>query len=313
MERIKNNWTAKLLALGMSILLWGYVNIQRNPQLDEIYRNVPVEVIGLADNLVITNKPPNVQVRLAGSRTSLAAVSQREIRAYVDLQEAVLGSNLVPINITAPNGVEIVSVTPAQVNLYVDQILEERWPVSVRFKGELPEGYETLETQVRPDFVFLRGNSELLNEVKDVFVTVDLMAEQPDNNIFNLTVEVISQANQLITPSLGVNPTWVEVSVPIQQVTGQKTVPVEINTLGQVAAGYEIRAIEVNPDTAVISGGGAALEQIEALILAVDVEGLAETTTIAANPILPEGVAEVEPTEFLVTVSVATIDTLPQN
>jgi len=67
LERLRNNWQLKLLALFFSVMLWLIVV---GVEKAEITVKVPVEVFGQSPNLVVDGEvAPELDLRLYGPRT----------------------------------------------------------------------------------------------------------------------------------------------------------------------------------------------------------------------------------------------------
>lgn len=291
LERLKNNWSAKLIAFGLAALLWMYVNIQDNPQTEEIYSNIPVEVTGLAQNFTLTTNPPPVQVRVTGTRPSLAALNQRDIRAYIDLSQVTSTTVIVPVNVVVPGTVEVVSIFPAQVNIQMEQIVEQRWPVVIKVVGRLAEDYVYGQPEASPDFVFIQGSEGALADIKEVFVAVELSEEIQEDLVLQLPVEVVNQANLPVTPQVRPNPQWVEVFVPVEKQLATSTLPIKISLVGEVEPGFQVQEVILEPELITITGPGHIINDLEEVFFGeVNIAGLEETKVIEVEPVLPEQV-----------------------
>lgn len=199
----------------MAVLLWAFVNSQTNVQVEDVYSNVPVEISELGEGLVVTNRPPGVQVRIQGSRSALANLSSQDIRAIVDMRDVSPGNNILAVNAIVPSGIEIVSIRPSQVNLIVDSVEERKFPVSIELVGEFPEELNLAEPLVKPEEVFVKGARETLNRVDRVIVTVELDDQLESDQTLNLPLEVVNQAGVAMGNLVETRPQWVEVFFPI--------------------------------------------------------------------------------------------------
>lgn len=295
-QRIKNNLSTKILAFGMALLLWVFVNTQTNSQLEEIYSNIPVEAINLADNLALVNKLNAIQVRVTGSRPALAMLTSRDIKATVDLSAVTAGNNMVSVDIAVPKGIEIVSITPAKINVAVDRIVEEKWPVTVKVIGQLDETKKHGEPTIKPDFVFLVGASELLKQVREVFVTIQLSEDISDDLRVNLPLEVVDHSNISITNMLRINPQWVETLVPIQSTVISKELPVGVQLTGEVSESYILNTA-IKPTKITITGPEQVLSELEEISAGeIDVENLTEAVVVERELNIPPNTQVTEKT-----------------
>ncbi|MBS4025213.1 MAG: hypothetical protein KGZ96_06000 [Clostridia bacterium] len=310
MERIKNNWFAKLVALGLASLLWLYVNTQANPQMEDVHSNIPVEITGLAPDLVLITRPPAVQVRVAGARTGLAALSSRDIRAYIDLSGAVPGSNLIPVNVVVQGNVEVIAIVPARANVTVDRIVEEKREVTVKVIGQLADGFALGEPEIRPDFVIVQGASQVLSDISELFVTIELSQEMRGDLVLKqLPVEVVSRTNMPITTSIKLSPQWVEVVMPVKEQLTSKIVPVMVLLQGEAATGVKVTEIAVQPEVVAIRGPAEVLQEIEHVSVGeINVQGISETLVMEKKLLLPELVEGAEVDKVLVTIKVEIVN-----
>ncbi len=99
----------------------------------------------------------------------------------------------------------------------------------------------------------------------DFAATVDLSGRGPGTYLMPVTV----------VPPVGVTNTGAEpatVSVQIEEVA-ERTLPVQVRALGRPGLGYRIETQQVRPTQVVVRGRKDAVEQIDALVAEVDVEG----------------------------------------
>ena len=81
---------------------------------------VPITVNGLADNLKIAGSLPPVQVFLFGPLTDLLKVNPDDIKATIDLDGKDTGTHKVSAKVTAPNGLEVRSVSPQDIDVTLE-------------------------------------------------------------------------------------------------------------------------------------------------------------------------------------------------
>ena len=81
---------------------------------------MPITVNGLADNLKIAGNLPPVQVFLFGPLTDLLKVNPDDIKATIDLDGKDTGTHKVSAKVTAPNGLEVRSVSPQDIDVTLE-------------------------------------------------------------------------------------------------------------------------------------------------------------------------------------------------
>ena len=117
-EWVLHNWGLKLLALGLSFLLW---TTYKSEPVVEIGYDVPIAYVSIPRELEISNDVvTQAHVRLRGRSALLRRVTRADIDIHVDLGHALPGEITVPLDqnaVTVPFGVQVVRVAPAQIDV----------------------------------------------------------------------------------------------------------------------------------------------------------------------------------------------------
>src|SRR5687767_12424302 len=83
----------KALALALATFLWLAVSAQRLEQVSVRTFEIPVALVGVPRDLIITQaKPSSVSVRLRGRTTALRALSSQDLEATLNLSDSRAGS-----------------------------------------------------------------------------------------------------------------------------------------------------------------------------------------------------------------------------
>jgi YbbR domain-containing protein len=82
---------------------------------------VPVTAEGLGDGLSIIGSLPPVQVFLFGPLPDLLTLNTNDISATIDLTDKDAGTHKVKIDVTAPDGLEVRSVSPEEIDITLEQ------------------------------------------------------------------------------------------------------------------------------------------------------------------------------------------------
>lgn len=207
------NWELKLLAVVVAFALWFLVVSGEKGELAVAaaieYTNVPA---GFA---LGGGAPPTVHVQLRGLRSALAAVSETDVRAEVNLAGVAAGETIVridPENIRVPRGVTVGRVTPARVHLRVEPMATAWVRVLPRVVGAPARGFKITAVTADPAFVQVQGPGEELPRWSEVGTApVDVSGAQRS----------ISRALELVAPSDTVRPMTpgVQVTVDITEET----------------------------------------------------------------------------------------------
>lgn len=166
------DWNLKLLALGISLVLWLAVTGQNKPVT---LRLSAVQLSFLRpDKMEISNEPPGtVEVTLSGSKDKLDRIGPRDLLATVDLSDQKAGERIVKltpdrVKVDLPEEIKIQEFHPAAISIRLEPIVEAAVDVELKFEGKLPEGYEILNVTVNPAKVRLRGPADRLSALRKV-------------------------------------------------------------------------------------------------------------------------------------------------
>jgi len=91
-----------ILAVGLAAFLSIYVSSAENPVTNKTFHNVSVAVNGLASDHVLEDRPGTVDIQVSGFRSVVNLTFARDVRAYVDLSTAQLGTASYPIQYIIP-------------------------------------------------------------------------------------------------------------------------------------------------------------------------------------------------------------------
>jgi len=118
---VTRNLGWKVLSLGLAVIIWLAVRAisAEHGQTERLYLNVPVQIVsGTADVRAFAIQPEEVRVTLRGSPETIKKLSEREIRAFVDLTSSdSLLPFREPVVVAVPNGFSVVRVEPADVQV----------------------------------------------------------------------------------------------------------------------------------------------------------------------------------------------------
>lgn len=215
------NWGLRLLALGIAIGIWFNASVE-----DRLVASERVVEASVSYNrprgFVVINPLPTINVRLGGSKKAVRQLSPSMVYVQIELTQHQEGSatiTLGPDNVTAPDGLEVVSLEPAQIRVDLEREVTERVPVFAKLTGEPAAGSTVQEPEVFPNQVLVTGPASMLAKL-------DALATRPINlDSHALTFE---ETVQVVTPDpliQIVQPSKVTVRVPMQPPVLQPVTP----------------------------------------------------------------------------------------
>ena len=162
------NWQWKLVSLLLAIVLW--LSLYPEEKMFSVKTlTVPLHLHNIPANMEVVQKPPaTVDVKVRASRRLLGQITAANVSAGLDLSDATVDQVNFPLGpemISVLEGAEVQQVTPTQVQLRLEALIEKELDVEVDFIGSLPDGYE-LQYEILPPTVRVRGAQ---NKFKDNF------------------------------------------------------------------------------------------------------------------------------------------------
>jgi YbbR domain-containing protein len=170
---IFRNASVKIFALILATIFWFFMSAPRRERSIDRSFAVPLAVVGLPRELIITTPVPDtVNIRLRARISVLRSLSSQSIEASIDLSGFSRGGDVIvpirPSSVNVPSGVEVVGVDPAKVALHMDPRRQKVVPVREYLVGELPTGYTLGNVEVIPKDVLISGPLSLVRNVGEV-------------------------------------------------------------------------------------------------------------------------------------------------
>jgi YbbR domain-containing protein len=312
------NFSSIFISLALAVLVWVAAVKEQNPPIENDYNQlIPIEVMPPSAGLINTTPLPEaVKLRLKAPDSSWTDLSPAKFKASIDLSALPAGLAEVPVKLElADPYVDIVEQQPANVSVNLEPLKTISMPVTVDVLDSAPLGYVARTPVANPPLVHLSGPATLIDKasrvVAEVFIrnSKETIETKPD--------VVVRDANDKRINGLKIDPTLINVTLPIDQRFGYKDVSVRVNLQGQVASGYRVSNIRVDPPTLTVVGNPAGLAQITGVVETAPVNLNEATETIVRTvPLsLPDGVTVVlaeeqknSPEGVLVTVEITAIE-----
>lgn len=289
LKHFRQNWTYRLLAVILAVIVWLYVIGEQNPTGHAVIR-VPLEAVNLREDLVVAESPTNVQVRVEGRRVVVESLLPRDIHAAVDLQNAQTGENVVQVQVEAPEGINIIDVNPPEVTIKVEKIEQNQLPVQVVLVGSPAGGYRALEPVIVPTHVLIAGSAGVLKNIGRAHVEVNI-DQASGNYLAHLPVKLTNKEGQPLQKWYDITPPVIEVFVPVVRDMPSKTLPIRPQLVGEPAQGYTIKRIIVQPEIVEVFASYNELAEIDYISTGpVNISGARRQVIRETNLEIPAGV-----------------------
>lgn len=306
MDRLLENDTVlKILSILVAIAFWVQVS---GSNVQTANRSIgPVTVVWSLPpankNLNVTKLQPNaIELQIQGPPKAVAEAKASAMTALVSLNHiSHPGTYTLPVVASVPAGTSLVSVTPAQIVVTVDQTVTKKMNVSVKPMGSPAQGFQLTKINASVQSATVTGPSEQLSTVKALVAEVPISSQNAnvDEQIMLLPVD----SSGKIVSHLEVNPPMVNVTAEISAIPPHKDVGVVVRLNGVPAAGYKVKSIAVDPNTITITGKNSALAGVKTVdTTPINISGATSDVTQLVPVNFPPGVSS---TVNQVTVTIA--------
>jgi len=294
LRRLLNNVGSITLALVLAVVVWVVAATEENPIIEDVFSEaIPIEIINQPEGTVIFGDiVDKVQLTLRASQASWDELSVNKFRAQVDLGGLDASVHDVQVQVTcSDDSIRIVEKKPEKITIRLEELKEKEVEVKVNILDNPPLGYSAGQPIATPSKVKITGPGPMVEQVAAAAIDFylrgakDTVERRVDIYLRDTQDNVVSR----VTPE----PAQVTVQVPIEQRWGYKEVAVRTNPIGQVAPGYRITNVSVDPSIVTVTGSPGAIREIPGYLetAPVDVSNSSADVVARVPLVLPEGVS----------------------
>jgi len=270
---VAGNVPLMLMAFLLATLAWVVALEQADPTLERSFSQ-PITVTprnANEDLLIVGSFQERVQVTLKTTQSVWETLEAEDFEATVDLSGLEPGLHEIPIEVTVDREpTTIVSVQPETLEIELDVAASRIVPVRVEAQGEPAVGYVVRRQIIDPTDVTVQGPSSYVTRVVEGFATLSI--DGANGNVEE-TVSLRPHGPEGDTvPNVTLNPDAAEVFITIEPSGYHSTLAVQVVLTGEVASGYRVTDISIDPPTVTVFGDPADLASLE--------EGFIETKPI---------------------------------
>jgi YbbR domain-containing protein len=313
---LTNNWETFLLAFLLSIAVWVSAVVASDPnQEDEFPTSIPLEVVGLSDDLqILGNVPSYVTVSLRAPESLWAELLSNPelISASLDLTGLGQGEREIPVQVNFEiTPVELTAIDPETITIVLEQEIAEYFPIQIVQIGELALGYEIQDITYSPESVTVTGPESLVTQIAEVQGWVTITGAREDVSDLQRLIAVDENGRQI--SGVSISPEEVAATIFVVQSGGYREVVVRVETIGTLPSGYRLTNISVAPPTiTVFSSDPQAVADMPGFVSTepIDLREATDDIEVRLTLDLPEDVVRVgEEQSVEVQVGIAAIET----
>jgi YbbR domain-containing protein len=282
----------KATAVIVALIFWITAAANQAPQevVQEYPGRVPVERPEVPAGYVLQGALGDVGVKLRGTQAALGGVVAADLHATVDITGVDL-HRTEPQDLTvrvevANANVRVIEVSPATVSVRIEPITSRSVAVQARFANNPPAGTFAGDPAITPPEVRVSGASSQVARIAALYATVAFGDAVTD--LVQSVQPTAVDASATTIDGLTIEPAVVQVTVPVLPTATTRTLPVVPAVRGNVAAGYWVARVVVDPPVVTVRGEADVLTAIDQVpTAAIDVTGLTEDRTFRVALLLP--------------------------
>ncbi len=264
------------LALVLASLAWVVALEQEDPTQQERYpQAIPVVLTGLSDGMVIVGTfDTRVQVTVRAPQSVWSTLKIDDFAATVDLTGLEAGVHQLPIQVRLnKRPSQVVFVEPQTVTLELEPRIERSFRVQIQVEGEPAIGYQPLTSTLTPTLVIASGPGPYIDRIAQIVARVsvqDAIADVEQES----PLQPVDHTGQPV-PYVTLVPATVRVRVPIKLSSSYRPLAVKVVLGGQVAPGYRITNISVEPLAVTVYGAPEVIAALPGFVetQAINLEG----------------------------------------
>jgi YbbR domain-containing protein len=305
------NLPLMVMALILAILAWFVALEQADPTVERTFPE-PVPVSGTEpgeDLMVVGSFQQRVQVTLRTTQSIWDSLEMQDFDARADLSGLGPGTHEVPVDVDlGKEPMKILRVEPETVIVDLGSRANRIVPVRVQTEGEPAVGYIHGSMTLQPRDATVEGPSRYVNRVVEAYASLSI--DGADGDIEQtLTVRPRDSEGDSV-PYVSLNPDTVAVRLPVEPSGYHSTLAVRAVLTGEVASGYRVTDISIDPPTVTVFGDPADLAALEEGFIEtkpVNVDGAQDDVVVRPGLGVPATVTLVPGQEVEVRVSVEAI------
>ncbi len=287
---IVHNWPLKLGAILMASLL--YVGLVLSSSAKSYDGSIPIEATGVSPDVTILSDLGAVsRIRYFAPEDLGLRLDTTSFRAVVNLASVPAngGRQTVTVAVTAVDPrIQVLDYEPRQITVQLDAVVTRSVPVRAVL-GPIPSGLDVGDPTLSAATVEVTGAASIVNKVAEAQARLTVDASGIDINRF-VDLLPVDAAGEPLTP-VDVEPSSIQVKVPIFTDRQTRSLPVRPEVTGTPAAGFEVASVEVTPLVVSVEGDVDDIASLEFADTApVPIGGSSSTVAVDVALALPDGV-----------------------
>jgi|SRR5215831_3030897 len=167
-DYVLENTGLKVLALLITAVLW--LSVASRP-VSQVAINGSIEFNLPESHAVSKYDTLNARVYLVGPREALDALRTGQLMVTADMTDVEPGVRVIALKVDPsrlPANVRVKEIEPPTITVTVERVIEREVPVTPRWEGDPPQGYQVIDWQITPPTVKIAGAESQMKELTRV-------------------------------------------------------------------------------------------------------------------------------------------------
>ncbi len=295
-----HDFIAKIVCLLLALIIWLYVMEVENPDWEEEYTGIPVELANTDeieidhDLTIYGGYSNNIDITLRGRRNQLSAITAEDIKATADVSEiSEPGEYTLPISISVPDDSELIGSSADSVTVLVDKRDRKTVDLIPKYSGLIIEdGYIQGDPVLSSPTVTVTGPSRYLSGIDHAEVLVpDLGRVTSSVRAYGSVTLIDADGGVVSNPFVTASVSEVSVDIPIY---ARRTIPLVVEYMYGF---YNEDNVEITLDhpTIDVRGDADVINKLDKIVVTtVDEKLYPDDTSFTVKFTLPAGVEKME-------------------
>lgn len=278
-------------------------------ELEEVIRDVPVEVFYDDENFIVTGLPKTVNVTIKGpSAIVIQEKTGKDFSIFVDLSNLLMGEHEVALQYENISNKLDVTLDPATVVVNIEEKITQEFRVDPEMNLRLiDEGFVLKDMTADPATVYVTGAKSAIESISYVKATVK--GEKGLNQSFSQEADVKVLDRDLNKLDVIIEPGSVDVNVDIVEYS--RELPLKIQQKGTAPEGITIHSLTTDVKTVKVYGKKSILDVLSEIIVEVDASKIKDAKTYEFEVTIPEGVTKVSEQKIKVKADITKVEETP--
>ena len=307
----QSRYTA-LVALGLAAIMFSIVNFNSNDSVfgstllySKSISNVSVTAKYSETTYELSGLPSSCNVTLIGDAGNVTTASTNSGYCLVNLEGLVEGTHTVALEAIGYGDAVNKVITPTNVTITLKKKTTGQFAIGYDFinTDEMEDIYVLGTPEFEVSKINVRASQDTLDSIAFVKALIDVSGV---TDKFTQEAKLVAYDTKGLPVDADIVPESVSVTVDVK--SPSKTVPINLETTGEVPDNLAIESIVMDHQTVTIYAPESVLSKVEQVTVSIDAATLTKNTKIVQPIILPTGVSSSNITKVNLDITLGEID-----